>query len=1145
VEVSNFTLVDKLGQANVPGEGHINYFMDVNPPITPDKPATTVPGTYAATTETSHVWNNVSGGQHTFSVELVNNDHTPLSPPVVAEVEVTVFPEIGPPKIVITEPKGGASMPAGDITVSVQVANFNLVDKLGEANAPREGHIHYFLDVEAPTAAGKPATPSPGTFAATPETSYTWQNVGPGAHILSVELVNNDHTPLEPPVVASVMVNVKAAAPTLSIIVPKDGAVLSGGDVTVSVNVNNFKLVDKLGQANLPGEGHIHYFLDVTPPTVPDKPAATAAGTFVATAATSHTWSNLAPGNHSLSVELVNNDHTPLSPPVVATVNINVKSHPSLKIILPQDGSLVPIGDVTVAVQVNNASSVSGYRLVYYKDVIPSRDPAQPTITSAGTYAVTNDTSYVWHNVSEGSHIFAVQMVDNNLAPLNPQVLAMVFVTASSQSILNWQPEPVPGTNGNVIGPAGIDILDIAVAGDGTTIYAAARSSSSFKLLYKSTDSGSSWVDLSQSPGLNIARTDLVAVAPDDPDIVIVADKTSPAVYFSQDGGYNWSSMGTLSGSAGTLAVIHDIDISAPSGSDRYVGVVGALSPGDANAPAFFYFDIGSLVPRWIDAVHDFTALGGTNLTINEIDAIMAIEFSSDFPSDLTVALVSMQIGTVSKAGALRFHLVSLNNKGWDDAAGFTGYPALITTSSNIGFTAGHASISLAPGYQAADVSQRIAFVGTQVKDTTHNQESGGIYSLNDSSVKKLLDAPIYSVAFNGTNLVAGATTDAAGNPNNAVYYSNDLTSASPTIDIVSQFKRPGGTTAVIVAWAGNNVVAGTSGSNSAFSISRNNGQSFNDISLIDSRLTSPASLTDVYVAPDSSRVFLVSDYSNTVSLWRKTSSWERVFNKPGDSGYIVRGAPDNHDVVFLAKRNGKFLYRTEDAGENWDIHFSPNNIQDLAVESADVVYAAVSNTPFVSKSANGGFTWGATVNTGFTSPVYSINSLGQDKLIVGSTNGMVAYSTNGNSSWVVLNQPVEYGALSVQVTASGLDNGDYIYAASQLASTRVLRWQIGTSTDWTDMGAPTSSGYKAYGIALRNNVLYVLTSNGSASECLRTLSPDRNVPSSEVWDRMPVSAAFITVPRALVVTSVAGRPKLWAIDAVGERLYSFLDTLA
>jgi hypothetical protein len=46
--------------------------------------------------------------------------------------------------------------------------------------------------------------------------------------------------------------------------------------------------------------------------------------------------------------------------------------------------------------------------------------------------------------------------------------------------------------------------------------------------------------------------------------------------------------------------------------------------------------------------------------------------------------------------------------------------------------------------------------------------------------------------------------------------------------------KRPSGEFGVIVAWAGADIVAGTSGRGTAFSISKNNGLSFNGISLIE-----------------------------------------------------------------------------------------------------------------------------------------------------------------------------------------------------------------------------------------------------------------------------------------------------------------------
>ena len=214
VKVSNFQLVNKLGQTNSPGEGHIHYFMDVDPPVIPGKPAVTAPGTYAATAETSYTWHNVNSGQHKFSVELANNDHTPLNPPVTATVSILVIPEIGPPAAVIVSPRDNAVVPAGNVTITAQATNFNLVDKLGQANVQREGHLHYFLDVEPPTTPGQPAVTAQGTYAATADTSYTWNNVPSGTHSFSIELVNNDHTPLDTPVVAKVTVNVTGSPTT-------------------------------------------------------------------------------------------------------------------------------------------------------------------------------------------------------------------------------------------------------------------------------------------------------------------------------------------------------------------------------------------------------------------------------------------------------------------------------------------------------------------------------------------------------------------------------------------------------------------------------------------------------------------------------------------------------------------------------------------------------------------------------------------------------------------------------------------------------------------------------------------------------------------------------------------------------------------
>jgi len=329
VEVTNFNIVDKQGQTNVAGEGHLHYYLDVDAPTTPGQPAIPTSGVWAHVASTSYTFTNVTSGQHKISVELVNNDHTPLSPPVVATINVLIIPEIGPPNVVIATPTAGESLPAGNVTVSVQVTNFNVVDKQGQANVSHEGHIHYYLDVEAPTTAGQPAIPASGVWAHVATTSYTFTNVTPGTHFVEVELVNNDHTPLSPPVVAKVMFTVtgtgsQPAAPTLSITAPSAGTSLPAGDVAVVVQVTNFNVVDKQGQANVAGEGHIHYYLDIDAPTAAGQPAIPPSGTWAHIAATNYKFTNVTAGNHFVSVELVNNDHTPLNPPVVAKVNFTI-----------------------------------------------------------------------------------------------------------------------------------------------------------------------------------------------------------------------------------------------------------------------------------------------------------------------------------------------------------------------------------------------------------------------------------------------------------------------------------------------------------------------------------------------------------------------------------------------------------------------------------------------------------------------------------------------------------------------------------------------------------------------------------------------------------------------------------------------------
>ncbi len=107
---------------SAPGEGHIIYFKDVDAPTDQTVPAITAAGTYAATASTSYTWQNVAVGTHTFSAELVNNDHKPLATPVVAKITVTVTPPPLPTSVTINLSARNSHFDIGVITVGAGAA---------------------------------------------------------------------------------------------------------------------------------------------------------------------------------------------------------------------------------------------------------------------------------------------------------------------------------------------------------------------------------------------------------------------------------------------------------------------------------------------------------------------------------------------------------------------------------------------------------------------------------------------------------------------------------------------------------------------------------------------------------------------------------------------------------------------------------------------------------------------------------------------------------------------------------------------------------------------------------------------------------------------------------------------------------------
>jgi hypothetical protein len=89
--------------------------------------------------------------------------------------------------------------------------------------------------------------------------------------------------------------------PEVRILAPIGGQSIAGSVVRVQVQVRGVRLVNKLGEPNVSGEGHLRVWVDTEDPSAP----------FMVQTATAFDLNGLQPGLHHLVVELCQNDGTP------------------------------------------------------------------------------------------------------------------------------------------------------------------------------------------------------------------------------------------------------------------------------------------------------------------------------------------------------------------------------------------------------------------------------------------------------------------------------------------------------------------------------------------------------------------------------------------------------------------------------------------------------------------------------------------------------------------------------------------------------------------------------------------------------------------------------------------------------------------
>jgi len=176
---------------------------------------------------------------------------------------------------------------------------------------------------------------------------------------------------------------------------------------------------------------------------------------------------------------------------------------------------------------------------------------------------------------------------------LTVAMLASLFVfaapVAADEGNMQWLAQPLPTVINNVL-VAGSNVVEIAVASDGKTIYAinnavaagtpllmnAASVAPNFHL-YKSLDAGQTWtgIDLSAVVGAVAAPLGNVAVSPDNPNAVAVSTRelagvTIDTVFASQDGGITWTALPVPTGAVAAMGIL-DLKV-GPARANTFVG---------------------------------------------------------------------------------------------------------------------------------------------------------------------------------------------------------------------------------------------------------------------------------------------------------------------------------------------------------------------------------------------------------------------------------------------------------------------------------------------------------------------------------------------------------------------------------------------
>jgi hypothetical protein len=674
--------------------------------------------------------------------------------------------------------------------------------------------------------------------------------------------------------------------------------------------------------------------------------------------------------------------------------------------------------------------------------------------------------------------------------------------------------------------------------------------------------------DAASLPSAGFRSLIAVAVAPDDEDWLAVVGwpnaPDKPMVVASKDGGSNFTYAGRMEDTdeSTEINLVYDLDVSIEVDGIHNIAVAGTNGPIGAGGGqgSIFRLKAGTwLTGSWEDTAKEYDGwddgIGGGLFT----EGVVACAFSPNFDMDDTIVFIGVAADGSSSG------IPYLQSGIWEGGGGTynaeAGFPNAIEIKSNgdtlwTGIWPRSMGLALPDDYDGSDSGARSFFVYVNAFNDTTKLVGGFIFRVDNSSLSPacgpagdplLASIDVHGDADTGKMMIGeyvqwdndgpdeGVPIEAECCAGVRVWHTEELDFCCPQWD--GACKNPSGPYLALVMYTpnGEKEYATTGGTmddeffgsygdfiadvipfvgdpgtpldESAFSVSRDDAVSFNQLGLIDTDIDY---LSDVAVCPDCSTIYLstisnhavrsgdhpcVGDpcgtdtemgYCDCDSVWRSYDdgdTWERVFHGEWGGNPLLRLPCDAVEdccdqdpvapsgTVYLAIQGTYDIFYSRDCGQCWnDPPATKIPIQDVAVESENIVYIIDTASNF-SMSTQYGRRWSDSVDMGLDSSWTITSCCNEGFIVVGPAgiNDAIAWSDDGGESWNLTDDlPASVITGLIQV-ACDPNCPNIVYAAAFTGG--IYRTDL-TDGSWTDMNA-VSSFYTGLAVARTGGTLY------------------------------------------------------------------------